>query len=149
MRLVQLSDRMLYLVLMLWSCSCAVGVELYPSKTKNLSIGGIFPMDGSWAGGHACFPAAQMALEDVNKRLDILPGYRLRLYSNDSKVRITAEATSQYLMQCSGSATTFLFIAIKFIAQKVYSLLVGDGKKSWGRRLIEYSPNFPFLPFWY
>ena len=35
----------------------------------------------------ACQPAAMMALEDVNKRMDLLPGYRLKLHWNDSEVR--------------------------------------------------------------
>ena len=54
----------------------------------DLHIGGIFPIagKGGWQGGQACMPAAEMALEDVNKREDLLPGYRLRLHSNDSEV---------------------------------------------------------------
>lgn len=54
-----------------------------------LHIGGTFPMEsdgGGWAGGQACLPAVQMALEDVNKRADILEGYELVLHYHDSKV---------------------------------------------------------------
>lgn len=53
-----------------------------------LHIGGIFPIGGAggWQGGQACMPAAKMALEDVNKRKDLLPGYVLKLHSNDSQV---------------------------------------------------------------
>lgn len=55
-----------------------------------LHIGGIFPIggDGGWQGGQACMPAAKMALEDVNKRKDLLPGYILKLHSNDSQVSV-------------------------------------------------------------
>lgn len=56
-------------------------------KHRNLTIGGIFPMSGSWAGGVGCLPAVEMALEDVNSRLDILPDYHLEMQSDDSKVR--------------------------------------------------------------
>lgn len=56
-------------------------------KSKNLTIGGIFPMSGSWSGGIGCLPAVQMALEDVNSRSDILPDYRLSMDYNDSQVR--------------------------------------------------------------
>ncbi len=54
-----------------------------------LHIGGVFPMEsdgGGWAGGRACLPAVQMALEDVNKRVDILNNYELVLHYHDSKV---------------------------------------------------------------
>ena len=54
-----------------------------------LHIGGVFPMEsdgGGWAGGRACLPAVQMALEDVNKRMDILDNYELVLHYHDSKV---------------------------------------------------------------
>lgn len=57
-------------------------------KHKNLTIGGIFPMSGSWSGGIGCLPAVQMALEDVNSRHDILPEYRLYMDYNDSQVRL-------------------------------------------------------------
>ncbi|KJH41376.1 hypothetical protein DICVIV_12652 [Dictyocaulus viviparus] len=78
-----------------------------------LYIGGTFPMEagsGGWAGGQdllvmlqryicillfflflrfsfikACLPAVQMALEDVNSRPDILPGYVLHMNTSNSK----------------------------------------------------------------
>lgn len=56
------------------------------NKTKELYIGGIFPMTGGWAGGKGCRPAVNMALEDVNSRPNILPGFTLVLFGNDSKV---------------------------------------------------------------
>lgn len=53
-----------------------------------LHIGGIFPIGGKggWQGGQACQPAAELALEDVNRNSDLLPGFKLTLYSNDSEV---------------------------------------------------------------
>ena len=58
------------------------------SKLKTLYIGGIFPMTGGWAGGKGCRPAVDMALEDVNNRTDILPGFKLEMVANDSRVSL-------------------------------------------------------------
>jgi gamma-aminobutyric acid type B receptor len=55
-------------------------------KDKNITIGGIFPMSGSWAGGQGCLPAVEMALEDVNSRDDILSEYHLNMDFDDSQV---------------------------------------------------------------
>lgn len=64
----------------LLSCSCpALG-------KKKLYIGALFPMSGGWPGGQACLPAAQMALDLVNNRTDILPDYELELIHYDSMV---------------------------------------------------------------
>ncbi|XP_010792678.1 gamma-aminobutyric acid type B receptor subunit 1-like [Notothenia coriiceps] len=51
---------------------------------KKLYIGALFPMSGGWPGGQACLPAAQMALDLVNSRTDILPDYELELIHYDS-----------------------------------------------------------------
>ncbi|RZC33526.1 ANF receptor domain containing protein, partial [Asbolus verrucosus] len=62
-----------------------------PSDDSNvLHIGGIFPINGKggWQGGQACMPAANLALEDVNRRKDLLPGYSLKLHSNDSELQV-------------------------------------------------------------
>ena len=56
---------------------------------KNLSeiwILGLFPFNGSWAGGLGQLPAVQMGLEDVNGDPTMLPGYRLRMSINDTLV---------------------------------------------------------------
>lgn len=36
----------------------------------------------------ACMPAANLALDDVNRAKDLLPGFELKLHSNDSEVNI-------------------------------------------------------------
>ena len=62
------------------------------AEPVTLHIGGTFPMEsgsGGWAGGEACLPAVQMALEDVNNRLDILPGYVLNMTNHNSQVSIS------------------------------------------------------------
>lgn len=59
------------------------------AEPVTLHIGGTFPMEsgsGGWAGGEACLPAVEMALKDVNSRLDILPGYVLNMTNHNSQV---------------------------------------------------------------
>lgn len=68
------------------------GVSYDEHGRIELHIGGIFPMSASisgWAGGQACLPAALMALDDINNRHDVIPGYKLVLHGhkNDSRVR--------------------------------------------------------------
>lgn len=43
-------------------------------------------MTGGWSGGQACRPAAFMAIDDVNERDDVLPGYKITLVDKDSRV---------------------------------------------------------------
>lgn len=35
----------------------------------------------------ACMPAVNLALDDVNREKNLLPGFTLKLHSNDSEVR--------------------------------------------------------------
>ncbi|XP_072017779.1 gamma-aminobutyric acid type B receptor subunit 1-like [Amphiura filiformis] len=93
-----LMKKMLHLVLLLLTLvtpNCGYSYQIKPgeeysgdddgSGLTSLYIGGIIPYTGkSWAGGKGCLPAAQMALEDVNNRTDILPGYELKMIWNDS-----------------------------------------------------------------
>lgn len=72
---------LLYALLIFVSWPCAVAGK------KKLYIGALFPMSGGWPGGQACLPAAQMALDLVNNRSDILPDYELELIHYDSMVR--------------------------------------------------------------
>uniref|UniRef100_A0AAV2K533 Uncharacterized protein n=1 Tax=Knipowitschia caucasica TaxID=637954 RepID=A0AAV2K533_KNICA len=61
---------------------------------KKLYIGALFPMSGGWPGGQACLPAAQMALDLVNNRSDILPDYELELIYYDSLFRRSSSSSS-------------------------------------------------------
>lgn len=67
---------------------------------KKLYIGALFPMSGGWPGGQACLPAAQMALDLVNNRSDILPDYELELIHYDSMVRAGQHFTISILQIC-------------------------------------------------
>ena len=62
-------------------------LPLCPAQTpKELHIMGFFDFSGGWPAGVGCYPAAVMALEDINGRSDILAGYRLVMHMNDTKV---------------------------------------------------------------
>jgi len=43
-------------------------------------------MEGGWAGGQACHPAVEMAIEDVNNSTVILADHKLVLVFKNSKV---------------------------------------------------------------
>lgn len=58
------------------------------NKRSLLLIVSFYPY-GMKQGGLACLPAAELALEDVNSKSDLLPGFKLTLYSNDSEVCTT------------------------------------------------------------
>uniref|UniRef100_A0A4W6BR57 Gamma-aminobutyric acid type B receptor subunit 1 n=1 Tax=Lates calcarifer TaxID=8187 RepID=A0A4W6BR57_LATCA len=65
---------------------------------KKLYIGALFPMSGGWPGGQACMPSAQMALDLVNNRSDILPDYELELIHYDSMVSACGDESVRDLM---------------------------------------------------
>lgn len=55
---------------------------------STLHIGGLFPMSGGSvaSAGKAMLPVTELAIKMVNSRADVLPGYRLQLMWNDTKV---------------------------------------------------------------
>ena len=65
----------------------AVNVLFYKRKLfSKIHFEGMFPQTGEWAGGEAAFPAAIKALDQINQREDILPGYYLNLSAYDTRV---------------------------------------------------------------
>ncbi|KAK5637913.1 hypothetical protein RI129_000090 [Pyrocoelia pectoralis] len=75
-------------------------------------------------------PAANLALEDVNKRKDLLPGYVLKLHSNDSECEPGLGASVMYnllyneptkLMLLAGCSTVCTTVAE---AAKMWNLVV-------------------------
>ncbi|XP_048239375.1 gamma-aminobutyric acid type B receptor subunit 1-like [Haliotis rufescens] len=77
-----------------------VSMAIHVHCTIDIHLFGLFPMEGQYAGGLAQLPAAMMAVDDINKRQDILPGYRLHMKWNNSKcnkgVGVKALADSLY-----------------------------------------------------
>ena len=55
---------------------------------STLHIGGLFPMSGyePFSAGKSLLSASERAIEMVNRREDVLPGYRLQLIWNDTQV---------------------------------------------------------------
>lgn len=109
-------------------------------KDKNITIGGIFPMSGSWAGGQGCLPAVEMALEDVNAREDILPEYRLHMDYNDS--------------QCMPGLGTKVLYELLYTPPKkvivltgcsIVSTFVAQAAKMWNLIVLAYGSSSPAL----
>jgi len=57
------------------------------TKKKQIYLAGTFPISGSegWQGGQACLPAALLALEDVNRKVDLLPNHHLDMTNKDDQ----------------------------------------------------------------
>ncbi|KAL3312159.1 Gamma-aminobutyric acid type B receptor subunit 1 [Cichlidogyrus casuarinus] len=53
-------------------------------KKYQIHIGATFPMSGDWPGGQACRPAAELAIQDINKQVKVLKDYELILHGRDS-----------------------------------------------------------------
>ncbi|XP_069963240.1 gamma-aminobutyric acid type B receptor subunit 1 [Bactrocera oleae] len=101
-------------------------------RPDELHIGGIFPIAGTggWQGGQACMPAARLALDDVNKEPNLLPGFKLILHSNDSECEPGLGASVMYnllynrpqkLMLLAGCSTVCTTVAE---AAKMWNLIV-------------------------
>ncbi|XP_069576779.1 gamma-aminobutyric acid type B receptor subunit 1 isoform X2 [Brachyistius frenatus] len=107
---------------------------------KKLYIGALFPMSGGWPGGQACLPSAQMALDLVNKRTDILPDYELELIHYDS-------------MCDPGEATKLLYDLLYTEPIKVVlmpgcssvSTLVAEAARMWNLIVLSYGSSSPAL----
>ncbi|XP_060812342.1 gamma-aminobutyric acid type B receptor subunit 1 isoform X1 [Bombus pascuorum] len=113
--------------------TAAIGGSLPPDDADNvLHIGGIFPIrgKGGWQGGQACMPAVNLALEDVNREKNLLPGFILKLHSNDSECEPGLGASVMYnllyykphkLMLLAGCSTVCTTVAE---AAKMWNLVV-------------------------
>lgn len=112
------------------------------TKLKTLHIAGFFPMTGTggWIGGSGCLPAAMMALDDVNARTDLLPGYKLELSYEDS--------------QCNpGKAARFMYEMIYHPPKKVILVcgcstvcsIVAESANMWNLIVVGYGASSPAL----
>ncbi|XP_071947988.1 gamma-aminobutyric acid type B receptor subunit 1-like [Antedon mediterranea] len=106
-----------------------------------INIGGIFPMNGgTWDGGQGCLPAALMALDDVNNRSDILPGYYLKMFWNDS--------------MCNPGIGTNIFYKLLYDKPQMLMLLSGcssvstpvaEAARLWNLIVVSYGSSSPAL----
>ena len=58
------------------------------STSIDIYILGLFPMDGHFPAGIDVKPGVEIALDSVNRNPNILPGYRLNMMWNNSRVHI-------------------------------------------------------------
>merc|ERR1719323_2180073 len=73
--------------LFLSTFTISVTASVSSSNKKQIYLAGTFPSGGSegWQGGQACLPAAKLALEDVNRKDDILGDYHINLADKDDE----------------------------------------------------------------
>ncbi len=70
----------------MWILSLVTNCLWSVSGSTELHILGLFPITGVWDGGQSLLNAAQLAVEDINQREDVLPGYNINLTWRDSNV---------------------------------------------------------------
>ncbi|CAL4133132.1 unnamed protein product, partial [Meganyctiphanes norvegica] len=118
-----------------------VGVTV-GTKDLVLQIGGTFPINGTggWQGGQACQPSAMMALEDVNNRPDLIPGYRLSLAWNDSLCEPGLGAAVLYDMIYNPPPKLMLLVGCSTV-----STTIGEVAKNWDLVVLSYGSSSPAL----
>ena len=85
------SQRFMYI----WIVFGFVTLLTAEQKDKDLHILGLFPISGTaWPCGYATKTAAEMAIEDINKRSDILSQHKLHLHAVDTMVSFLTNGQS-------------------------------------------------------
>ncbi|XP_034235281.1 gamma-aminobutyric acid type B receptor subunit 1 isoform X2 [Thrips palmi] len=107
-----------------------------------LHIGGIFPIrgEGGWQGGQACEPAANLALEDVNNRRDLLPGFKLKLHWNDSECEPGLGASVMYNLVYNQPQKLLLLAGCSTVCTTV-----AEAAKMWNLVVLCYGASSPAL----
>ncbi|XP_011304400.1 gamma-aminobutyric acid type B receptor subunit 1 isoform X2 [Fopius arisanus] len=120
----------------------AVFGSLPVSEDNILHIGGIFPIggEGGWQGGQACMPAANLALEDVNKAKDLLPGFELKLHSNDSECEPGLGASVMYNLLYNAPQKLMLLAGCSTVCTTV-----AEASKMWNLVVLCYGASSPAL----
>lgn len=116
-------------------------------KDKTLWIGGMFPQTGEWAGGEAAFPAAIKALDQINQREDILPGYYLNLSAYDTQCSPGLGTTILYELlynKTFGSVNSSILMLLGPACSPV-STAVGEAAKMWNLIVVSYGSSSPAL----
>ncbi|XP_056642888.1 gamma-aminobutyric acid type B receptor subunit 1 isoform X1 [Diorhabda sublineata] len=122
--------------------SAKIGNGDYKDDSNVLHIGGIFPIagEGGWQGGQACMPAAHLALEDVNARKDLLPGYVLKLHSNDSECEPGLAASVMYNLLYNQPTKLMLLAGCSTVCTTV-----AEAAKMWNLVVLCYGASSPAL----
>ncbi|XP_063216231.1 gamma-aminobutyric acid type B receptor subunit 1 isoform X2 [Bacillus rossius redtenbacheri] len=123
--------------------SLIFGYTLVDDNQDNvLHIGGIFPIGGKggWQGGQACEPAATLALEDVNERQDLLPGFTLKLHWNDSECEPGLGASVMYNLLYNKPQKLMLLAGCSTVCTTV-----AEAAKMWNLVVLCYGASSPAL----
>ncbi|XP_018574661.1 gamma-aminobutyric acid type B receptor subunit 1-like, partial [Anoplophora glabripennis] len=126
-------------IILFLGCIC---VSVSDGDGNVLHIGGIFPIagEGGWQGGQACMPAANLALEDVNARRDLLPGYVLKLHSNDSECEPGLGASVMYNLLYNEPTKLMLLAGCSTVCTTV-----AEAAKMWNLVVLCYGASSPAL----
>uniref|UniRef100_A0A8C7R387 Gamma-aminobutyric acid (GABA) B receptor, 1a n=1 Tax=Oncorhynchus mykiss TaxID=8022 RepID=A0A8C7R387_ONCMY len=119
-------------------CLCKCGME--SQSFPKLYIGALFPMSGGWPGGQACLPSAQMALDLVNNRTDILPDYELELIYYDSMCDPGESTKLLYDLLYTEPIKTVLMPGCSSV-----STLVAEAARMWNLIVLSYGSSSPAL----
>ncbi|XP_073987605.1 gamma-aminobutyric acid type B receptor subunit 1 isoform X2 [Rhodnius prolixus] len=130
------------IVLFCLIASFSKAVKIDDEDENVLHIGGIFPIagEGGWQGGQACEPAANLALEDVNKRKDLLPGFMLRLHWNDSECEPGLGASVMYNLLYNKPQKLMLLAGCSTVCTTV-----AEAAKMWNIVVLCYGASSPAL----
>lgn len=112
----------------------------YAPKTRELHIGGIFPLSGGWAGGQGCLPAAMMAQAAVNSRPDLLPGYWLNITVMDSECKPGLGLNRMYDLLYNQPVKTMLLTGCSGV-----STFVAQAAPMWNLVVLAYGSSSPAL----
>ncbi|XP_049954039.1 gamma-aminobutyric acid type B receptor subunit 1 isoform X1 [Schistocerca serialis cubense] len=122
--------------------TCCYSAAHIENDDNVLHIGGIFPIGGKggWQGGQACEPAANLALEDVNARPDLLPGFTLKLHWNDSECEPGLGASVMYNLLYNNPQKVMLLAGCSTVCTTV-----AEAAKMWNLVVLCYGASSPAL----
>ncbi|KAK3088710.1 hypothetical protein FSP39_022744 [Pinctada imbricata] len=109
-------------------------------KHKNLTIGVIYPMSGSWAGGQGCLPAIEMALDDLNTNTEVLHDYRLNMEFNDSQCQPGLGTKVLYELLYTEPTKMMVLTGCSIV-----STFVAQAAKMWNLIVLGYGSSSPAL----
>ncbi|XP_029037145.2 gamma-aminobutyric acid type B receptor subunit 1 isoform X1 [Osmia bicornis bicornis] len=133
---------MLMLLIVLTLTNEIEGSSTSDDADNVLHIGGIFPIagEGGWQGGQACMPAVNLALDDVNREKNLLPGFILKLHSNDSECEPGLGASVMYNLLYNNPHKLMLLAGCSTVCTTV-----AEAAKMWHLVVLCYGASSPAL----
>ncbi|GMT35188.1 hypothetical protein PFISCL1PPCAC_26485, partial [Pristionchus fissidentatus] len=141
-------SQLLLLLLIFPLSSAFFGISSEESHTDDdgrvhLHVGGVFPMEagaGGWPGGQACLPAVEMALEHINNKTDVLPGYKLHLNQSNSKCQPGLAIQELYKFVYEGPNKLMLLAGCSPV-----TTVIAETAPEWNLVVISYGASSPAL----